>query len=217
MTRTPLARIAGPIAIVAGLSVIVTRVVIMATTPRELQDLQVHVLSATHAINGVASIVAFGLLIVALLAIYEWEATEAGTLGVIGLVAAVIGTVFMAGDWWYEAYAVPWLADVAPVVFDTGASGRLLVGGLTSFVLFALGWTVFGAASVRARVFPVAISASILVGGVLSGIPIAGAYLVGSLAFGAAFCWLGIWMIRTAAHTAPATAQPVGWAPEPHR
>jgi hypothetical protein len=217
MTRTPLARIAGPIAIVAGLSVIVTRVVIMATTPRELDDLQVHVLSTTHAINGVASIVAFGLLIVALLAIYEWEATEAGSLGVVGVVAAVIGTVFMAGDWWYEAFAVPWLAEVAPVVFESGAGGRLFIGGVTSFILFAIGWAVFGAASVRARVFPVAISASILLGGILSGIPIAGAYLLGSVAFGASFCWLGIWMIRNAAGTEPATTQPVGWAPEPPR
>ena len=135
--------------------------------------------------------------------------SEAGTLGVVGLCAAVIGTVFMAGDWWYEAFAVPWLADIAPVVFETGAGGRLLIGGLTSFGLFALGWALFGAASIRARVFPVAISASILVGGVLSGIPIAGAYLAGSLVFGAALCWLGVWMIRSAARTSAMTVQPV--------
>ncbi len=174
-------------------------------------------LSVTHAVNGVASIVAFGLLIIALLAIYEWQAFEAGALGVVGLGAAVLGTVFMAGDWWYEAFAVPWLADVAPVVFETGATGRLLMGGLTSFVLFGIGWAAFGAASVRARVFPVAISASILIAGVLSSIPIAGAYLFGSLAFGAALCWLGAWMIRSAAHAPTPTGQPVSWATDARR
>ena len=28
--------------------------------------------------------------------------------------AALVGTIFMVGDWWYEAFAVPWIADVAP-------------------------------------------------------------------------------------------------------
>jgi hypothetical protein len=208
MTRSPLARIAGPIAIAAGLSVIATRLVIMATIPREPDELQAAVVSTTFAVNGVASIVAFALLVIAAFAIYEWQSMEARTLGVVGLCAAVIGTVFMAGDWWYEAFAVPWLADVAPAVFETGAGGRLFAGGVTSFALFAIGWALFGAASIRARVFPVAISASILVGGVLAGIPIAGAYLAGSLVFGAALCWLGVWMIRTARLPA-LTVQPV--------
>lgn len=216
MARSPLAKIAGPIAIVAGLSVLVTRLVIMATIPTDLHDLQTAVLTTTHAVNGVASIGAFALLIVALFAIYDWEAVEAGALGVVGLGAAVIGTVFMAGDWWYEAFAVPWLAEVAPVVFETGAGGRLFIGGMMSFVLFGIGWAVFGAASARAGVFPLAISAAILTGGVLSAIPIAGAYLIGSLAFGATFCWLGVWMIRSAASASSAKGQPVGWSPDPH-
>jgi hypothetical protein len=194
---------------VAGLSVIVTRLVILATIPADLPGVQAAVRSTSYAINGPASIVAFALLIVALIAIYEREAVEAGGLGVIGLFAAVIGTVFMAGDWWYEAFAVPWLADVAPIVFETGASGRLLLGGLTSFVLFGLGWAVFAAAGIRARVFPAAISATILVSAVLASIPIAGAYLVGSLLFGAALCWLGAWLIRSAG-LASAARRPVG-------
>ena len=71
---------------------------------------------------------AFGLLIIALLVNYERQAFEAGALGVVGLGAAVLGTVFMAGDWWYEAFAVPWLADVGRRVRE-GASGRPSMGG----------------------------------------------------------------------------------------
>ena len=59
MTRSLLARSAGPLAIVAGALVVVTRVVIMVTTPADLDSLTVFVLSTTHAINGVASIVAY--------------------------------------------------------------------------------------------------------------------------------------------------------------
>ena len=91
---------------------------------------------------------------------------------------------------------MPWMADVAPVVFDTGAGGRLLVGGIASFALFALGWVIFGAASLRARVFPRPISAAILIGGLFAGIPVAGAYLYGSLLFGVAIVALGISLMR---------------------
>ena len=118
MTQSLLARSAGPLAIVAGALVVVTRVVIMVTTPADIDSLKVYVLSTTHAINGVASIVAFAMLVFALVASYDLQARAAGVLGVIGLGAAILGTVFMAGDWWYEAFAVPRLAEVAPEVMD---------------------------------------------------------------------------------------------------
>jgi hypothetical protein len=204
-SQTPLARIAGPIAIVAGVLVIATRLVIMLTIPADLDALQAAVATPIFAIQSVASVVAFVFLALALFAVYERQAVAAGWLGVIGLGAALIGTMFMAGDWWYEAFAVPWMADVAPVVFETGAGGRLLIGGLASFALFSFGWALFGAASIRARVFPRAISVAILIGGVLAGIPIAGAYLYGSLIFGLAIVSLGVWLLKpaSAANKAP--------------
>jgi hypothetical protein len=197
MTQSLLARSAAPLAIVAGALVVVTRVVIMLTTPADIDSLKVHVLSVTHAINGVASIVAFALLVFALVATYDLQARAAGVLGVIGLGAAILGTVFMAGDWWYEAFAVPRLAEVAPEVMDTFASSRLLLGGLTSFALFGIGWALYGIASVRARVFPAAISWAIVAGGVLSGVPFGVTYLPGSVILGLAFVALGGWWLRS--------------------
>ena len=177
MPQSLLARSAAPLALVAGALVVLTRGVIMVTTPADIDSLKVYVLTATHAINGVASIVAFAMLVFALVATYELQARAAGVLGVIGLGAAILGTVFMAGDWWYEAFAVPRLAEVAPEVMDTFARSRLLVGGLTSFVLFGIGWVLYGIASVRARVFPAAISWAIVAGGLLSAVPIGLVYL----------------------------------------
>jgi hypothetical protein len=133
----------------------------------------------------------------ALVATYELQARAAGVLGVIGLGAAILGTVFMAGDWWYEAFAVPRLAEVAPEVMDTFARSRLLVGGLTSFVLFGIGWVLYGIASVRARVFPAAISWAIVAGGLLSGVPISFVYLPGGVILGLAFVALGAWWLRS--------------------
>jgi hypothetical protein len=206
MSQSPLANLAGPIAIVAGVMVVATRLVVMLTIPPDLASLQAAVVTPLFAINSVASILAFAILALALVAIYEREAYAAGSFGVIGVGAALVGTIFMAGDWWYEAFAVPWMADVAPVVFDTGAGGRLLVGGLASFALFSFGWALFGAASVRARVFPRSISVAILVGGVLAGIPIAGGYLYGSLIFGVALVSLGVWLMRPASSGAKIAA-----------
>jgi hypothetical protein len=197
MLESPLSRYAGPIALVAGILVIASRLVVLVTTPADIDALKVYVLSGTHAINSLVSIAAYALLALALVAIYEREARAANTFGVVGLAAAMIGTTFMAGDWWYEAFAVPRLAEVAPDVIDTFVGGRLLVGGVSSFVLFGLGWALFGAATWRARVFPGPIAVAILIGGLLSGVPIGIAYLSGGVLLGVAIAWSGGWMMRT--------------------
>src|SRR5688500_3695074 len=134
MSDSPLSRFAAPIAIVAGVLVIVTRLVVALTVPTD-SGLAAYVLTATHALNSLASIVAYALLVLALVAAYDREARPAGTLGVVALGAAIVGTVFMAGDWWYEAFAVPRTAEVAPEVMDTFVGGRLLMGGVLSFAL----------------------------------------------------------------------------------
>jgi len=106
--------------------------------------------------------------------------------------------MFMTGDWWYEAFAVPRLAAVAPDVVDTFVGGRLFIGGVTSFMLFGIGWIMYGAASTRARVIPRSISITILVAGLMSGVPIGIVYLPGGVVHGLAFVWLGAWMLRAA-------------------
>jgi hypothetical protein len=196
MSGSPLSRVAGPIAVVAGAFVVATRLPTILYVLGGGSDLTAFVLGPTHAITSVASIVAFGLLVLALVAIYEREAESAGRLGLIGFVAAVLGTIFMAGDWWYEAFAVPRIAEVAPELIPTFVGGRLLMGGLLSFALLGIGWVLFGAVSLRAHVFPTAISAAILVGGLLSGIPIGLAYLTGGVILGIAIGWLGVWLMN---------------------
>jgi hypothetical protein len=197
MAHSPISRAAGPIVLGAGALVVVTRLVLALNLPPDTQALEAFVLSPTFAINGVASIVAFALLVVALVAVYNREASEAGGLGVVALCAAIIGTVFMAGDWWFEAFAVPRMAALAPELLDTFKGGRLLIGGVSSFVLFGIGWAMFGIASLRARVFPAALSVTILAAGLVSGVPIGVVYVSGQVILGLAIVWLGAWMLRT--------------------
>lgn len=197
MSQSPLARIAPPVALATGILLIITPIVTRVTIPADAAALRAAVLTPAHAINTAAAIVAFALLVVALVAIFEWEAHAAGWLGVVGLFAAIVGTVFMAGDWWYEAFAVPWIAEDAPQLFESGVGPRVLIGGLFSFALFGIGWILFGVASLRAGVFPAAISIGIVAGGLLSGLPISGAYLYGHVLLGVTLVCLGAWMMRT--------------------
>src|SRR3954463_14759422 len=198
MQTTTLARYGGPIAIVAGALMIITRLVILFTTPAEIGSLKVYVLTPTHAVNSVVSILAFALLVIALVALYDREARSASAFGALAFAAAVVGTMFMTGDWWYEAFAVPRLAEVEPDAVENFVGGRLIIGGVTSFVLFGIGWIMYGVASIRAGVIPRNISITILVGGFMSGVPIAFPYLSGGVVLGLAFVWLGVWMNRAA-------------------
>ena len=38
----------------------------------------------------------------------------------------MVGTIGLAGDMWFEAFAMPWLAQAAPVIIGVPASGSLL-------------------------------------------------------------------------------------------
>ena len=69
---------------------------------------------------------------------------------------------------------------------------------MTSFVLFGIGWIMYGAASTRARVIPRSISITIIVAGFMSGVPTWFVYLPGGVVHGLAFVWLGVWMMRAA-------------------
>ena len=195
MAPSLLARSAAPLALIAGALVVVTRLV-MLTVPTDIDGLMVYVLTPVWSVTSIAQIVAFAMLVIALVATYDVQAREAGVLGLIAVGAAILGTVFMAGDWWYEAFAVPRMAEVDPSVMVDFAQGRLLFGGLLSFALFGIGWLLYGIASVRARVFPSAISWAIAAGGLVSAIPIAVVYLSGNVILGLALIALGTWLIR---------------------
>jgi hypothetical protein len=92
---------------------------------------------------------------------------------------------------WFDGFAVPWLAEVLPQVFTAPKTLSLQIGGLLSYVLFPLGWVLYGLAALRARAIPVGLSLALVVGGVLgyhSGLPPYGTPI--GLAVAALGCWL---------------------------
>ena len=193
MVQSPLSRLAGPFAISAGGLFIAAQVLLFATLEPANKLATVH--KPLFAVAQVGYFLGFCMLLLALFAAYEWQSDRAGTFGVIAFCAAVIGKMFLAGDLWFDTFAGPWIITAAPDVANA-PTGSVVAGALVSYALFAIGWVLFGLASLRARVFPRLISVAITVGGAVGfnallppfGIPLALAMIA-----------LGTWMIRAPA------------------
>ena len=196
MSHSILSRLAGPFAVSAGVLIVGAQLVMLPFDPKD------HVATTTalaFQLGGVAYFVGFVMLMLFVVASHEWLEAGAGRLGVAATIAAVVGTMALGGDLWFETFAVPWLADEAPNALDTDPTLMLALGAVSSYLLFAVGWVLYGVASLRAHV-PVAIAVAIVIGGVLGYQALLSPWAVPlGLAVGAE----GVWLIRTKA--APAT------------
>lgn len=126
-----------------------------------------------------------------LVGLYTRQAEQAGTLGLISFLVAFIGTVMLAGVQWSAAFIGPWLAGVAPELLDSEPSAVLIAGIMLSFVLLALGWLLFGLASLRARVLPRGAAVLLMVGAALMFVLLLLELPGSTLVFGVALAWMG--------------------------
>jgi hypothetical protein len=203
MSYSSLSRLAGPFALSAGALMVAAQLVMLPFDPQD------HVATTTalqFQLGGVAYLLGFVMLMLFVVASHEWLEAGAGRLGVAATIAAVVGTMTLGGDLWFETFAVPWLADEAPNAFDTDPTIVLALGAISSYLLFAIGWVLYGAASLRAHA-PVALSVAVMIGGALGfrsllspwGVPL-------GLAVGA----LGVWLIRRREASVDRTATGAG-------
>jgi hypothetical protein len=141
----------------------------------------------------VVYLLGFVALMLFLVASHEWLEAGARRLGVAATVVAVVGTMLLGGDLWFETFAVPWLADRAPRSLDADPTVLLALGAVSSYFLFAVGWVLFGVACLRAHV-PVAISAVIIVGGALGYRALLSPWVI---PLGVGVAALGAWLVRS--------------------
>jgi hypothetical protein len=196
-----LARHAGAIAVVAGALLVLTDLgrLLSGRGPGALTtDPFTIVANAGYAVS-------FDVLAVGLVAVYLRQAEAAGAIGVLAFVVALVGVVQFGGNMWFDGFAAPWIAEVAPAAFAAERTAVLLTGALTSYVLFGLGWLLVGVSVLRARVFPWPIGVAFLLSGVL-GLG-AGAAPFGA-PVGLTFLVLGVWLARTSRTRAPSTPPP---------
>src|SRR4051812_33700011 len=100
MSHPLIIRLAGPIALGAGLLLLVQQLVMASFLDRTA--IETTMANPLYVISAVTYFVAFCGLLLALVAAYSWEADEAGGFGVLAFLAALIGTTFLAGDLWFE-------------------------------------------------------------------------------------------------------------------
>ncbi len=189
MSSLNLIRWCGLAALVGSVLLIVLDVVEFAL----IGDQPESVAAATSAliIVRVSFIVAIVLIFLGLVGLYTRQAEQAGALGLTAFLVAFTGTAMVFGVQWSAAFIGPWVAEAAPELLDAEPSGMLAAGFILSFALLALGWLLFGLASLRARVLPRGAAVLLMVGAVLLFVILSLELPGSTVVFGAALAWMG--------------------------
>jgi hypothetical protein len=180
-------------ALIAGALVVLAQLLMLPFDPKD------HVptsQSPQFQFAGVIFMAGFCALMLFLVGLNSWIAPKAGRLGTVAVSVAVVGTMLLGGDLWFETFAVPSIADgpAAHRVLGADPSALLAFGAISSYLLFAVGWALVGIAGWRGRVFPRVIAAGVVIGGLIgfrallapTAIPLAVAVAV-----------VGAWMVHT--------------------
>jgi hypothetical protein len=204
MSESALSRYAGPIVLIVGAYLTVIHLVLEFVFI-SFSDLAVMLDDPIFRVVNLGYAAAFPGLAIAACAAYDKQAREAGTFGLVALCAAIIGTVNLGANMWFEGFAVPWLAGEVPQILTAEKTLFWQVGYYSSYLFFAIGWVLFGLASLRAGVFPRLISLAIVAGGAIGFLAARPPY---GVALGLALLSLGIWMVKNRS-VANETAQPI--------
>src|SRR4029450_7764035 len=136
------AQSAGPLAIAAGTLLVAGQAIWWPF------DQTANLATSQNNIFNLGSVVYFAgfcVLMFALIGVHGYQASKAGRMGTFGFSAAILGTMLLGGDLWFESFAVPWLADgPRPEVLSSDPSVLLALGGISSYVLLAVGGVWFG-------------------------------------------------------------------------
>jgi hypothetical protein len=205
MAQSPLSRRAGMLSITAAILIILSQVMRLAVGRLLGPD---SAATSAHTVTYVLALLGMATLLLALTALYTRESAALGRLGLIGYVTAFLGTLMVAGDWWFEAFVVPTIATAAPAVLDLPPSGSLLVGAIATVGPYTVGWTLFGLAALRARVFPRAAALLVIAGGLAGPLALSPPY---QIPLAIAIGWIGLTLASESRrrHTA-ATTRPEG-------
>jgi hypothetical protein len=164
MTLHQLGRLVGPLSVIAAALIVASQGLNLAlglAMGAQSAD------SAVHTVKYGLALVAMYTLLLALTGLYLKQADRAGRLGLTGYLVAFLGTLLVAGDWWFESFIVPRIAATAPDVMTGAITGSMAVGAGATFGLFAVGWIVFGVATFRAKVYPRPAAVLLIIGGVV--------------------------------------------------
>jgi len=180
MSSSELIRWSGLAAVAGGVSLGIAELVALSFFGLDFSQTAT---TGTYAVYSVLIMITGVLLPLGLVGLYVRQSEAAGPLGLVGFVVAFIGTVLVAGFFWSSAFVAPILAVEAPQLLDV----RSLPGFFRSFIVFGLGWLLFGVATLRAGIYPRAPAVLLIVGSVLIVIRLP----LTSIVLDAAVAWMG--------------------------
>ncbi len=181
MSSSDLIRWGGPAAVAGGVLFVLGELLNLPTLGEE--NLSEVAVTASWVVQQLLFLLGTVLLLFGLFGLYARQSEAAGTLGIVGFLAAFLGTALQAGTSFDQAFVLPIVADVAPELVDAGPP----LGIILAFISFGVGWLLFGAATLRARVYPRGAAVLLMVGAVLAAFPLPFTYSV----LGVAVSWLG--------------------------
>jgi hypothetical protein len=186
MALSPITRRAGMLSLTAAILIVLSQVMRLVVGRLLGPD---SAATSAHTVTYVLALLGMGTLLLALTALYTRESTALGRLGLIGYLTAFLGTLMVAGNWWFEAFAIPMIATEAAAVLDLPPSGPLLLGIIATVGLYTVGWTLFAVAALRVRAFPRAAALLLFIGGLAGPLALSTPYQVPlAIAIG----WIGL-------------------------
>jgi hypothetical protein len=186
MALSPLSRRAGVLSLTAAVLIVLSQIMRLALSRLLGPDWAT---TPAYTLTYTVALLGMGSLLLAVTAIYTRESAALGRLGLIGYLTAFLGTLMVAGDWWFEAFVVPKIATEAPEVLGLPPSGSVLVGALATVGLYTVGWTLFGLAALRSHAFPRAAALLLLAGGLAGPLALSTPY---QIPLAIAIGWIGL-------------------------
>ena len=123
------------------------------------------------AFNGIA-LLGLALLLMGLVGLYAAQSEAAGFLGLAGFVVLFVGLAITLGREWFEVFVLPDAAVAAPEWTNTDNAGWIRFGFTLPGLLSLVGGFLFAVATLKARVFPLAPAVTLMIGVMLTTLPL---------------------------------------------
>ena len=189
MSSSEQIRWAGLAAILAGMMFLVSDLLDLAISfdgfgPKNLGG---EPSTTVSAIQSGLTLLAGILLLVGLAGLYSRQLEDGGLLGMVGFLVAFCGTVMAVGVFWADAFIAPSLAQEELRLLDAAPPRALAAGFTLSYGSVALGWLLFGVATLRTGLYPRAGGVLLIIGAVLTWLPLP----LSGVPFSVAVVWMG--------------------------
>ncbi len=185
MSSSDLIRWGGPTTMLGGALIVITN--LMSPFIVDFDNLSGSTATSAYALYHALLMLATLLLLGGIPGLQARQSEAAGRLGWAGFLVAFVGTALLMAHFWGQAFIAPAVAVEAPELIDE-PTALLMAEFMLPFLLFTLGWVLFGMSMLRARVYPRVAAGLLIVGAI---IPIVGQLAGSALVLGVALTWLG--------------------------